>query len=135
MLRGTVRAQVTVLYSHVWNQLPVERTARERASASAARHPAKAANWPPPMALDVSSGSMIRPTGPEPRGGEQCEDRACYGACALGLDVLLLLPGGALAGLHFWTVRQCAGSRRAAAGSRNGTSGYWDNLDNVGRKY
>jgi len=45
-------ATVCRLYSRMWNQLPAERTNRERSAADAARHLAETATWPPPMALD-----------------------------------------------------------------------------------
>lgn len=49
---SAMHAKISGLYSRMWNQLPVERTCRERASADAARQLAETANWPPPMALD-----------------------------------------------------------------------------------
>jgi hypothetical protein len=44
--------RVCDLYRRMWDQLPRERTGRERAIANAARNRARAANWLPPMALD-----------------------------------------------------------------------------------
>ncbi len=49
---SSVYDKVCELYRQLWNQLPPERTARERATAKAARDRARAANWLPPMALD-----------------------------------------------------------------------------------
>jgi len=49
---SATHGKVCQLYSRIWNQLPAERTARERTVADAARHLARTANWPPPMALD-----------------------------------------------------------------------------------
>ena len=40
------------LYSQLWNELPAERTRRERVAAEAARRQAKSLGWPPPMAVD-----------------------------------------------------------------------------------
>jgi len=49
---STTHAMVSAVYRQMWNQLPAERTRRERAAADAARQLAATANWPPPMALD-----------------------------------------------------------------------------------
>jgi hypothetical protein len=48
----SVHMEVCELYRRMWDQLPPERTARERSIANAARNRARAANWLPPMALD-----------------------------------------------------------------------------------
>jgi DNA-binding CsgD family transcriptional regulator len=47
-----IRRSVNGLYGRLWNQQPSERTRRQRTAAEAARHHAKSARWPPPMALD-----------------------------------------------------------------------------------
>lgn len=48
----SVHTKVCELYRRMWDQLPPERTGRERSRANAARNRARAANWLPPMALD-----------------------------------------------------------------------------------
>lgn len=47
-----LHAAIAGLYDQMWNQLPPEQTRREQVIAGAARNRARAAGWPPPMALD-----------------------------------------------------------------------------------
>jgi DNA-binding CsgD family transcriptional regulator len=51
-VRLSLHTGVSELYGRLWNQMPGERTGRDRQPAETARAKAQAAGWPPPMALD-----------------------------------------------------------------------------------